>query len=170
MSDITRESTQVFLRDLEKQFHDDRVSAEDGAKIVELSRQKERQQSEFKAREAQEKAKIEMYRRGNIPTSKALVEGMLDIFNSQIKASNKAQAAHFKQLNEIRDLEAKKEGAEQYDKLIGIERERLDYINNMIRQAEAQEDKALLEDYTQKKEEAEAAIELYQSRYKEFTN
>ena len=167
MSDITRESTQVFLRDLEKQFHDDRVSAEDGAKIVELSRQKERQQSEFKAREAQEKAKIEMYRRGNVPTSKALV---VDIFNSQIKESNKAQAAHFKQLNEIRDLEAKKEGAEQYDKLIGIERERLDYINNMIRQAEAQEDKALLEDYTKRKEETEAAIKTYQERYNEFNS
>lgn len=170
MLDINRESTQVFLRELDNQFHDDRVSVEEGAKIFELSKQKEAQQREFKQKEAQEKAKTEMYRRGNIPTSKALVDGILGVVNSQIKESNKAQAAHFKQLNEIRGLEAKEKGAEQYDKLIGIERERLDYINTMIRQAEAQEDKALLEDYTQKKEEAEAAIELYQSRYKEFTN
>lgn len=164
------ESERVFIEGINSQLHNDRVSEEDGRKIVELSRQKEAQQREFKAREAREKAKTEMYAHGNVPTSKAIIDGMLGVFNSQIQESNKRQAAHFAYLNELKGIEEKQEGLKQYDKLLGIERERLDYINTMIRQAESLGNEEQLKEYQAKKEESEAAIKLYQSRYNDFAN
>ena len=164
------ESERVFIEGINSQLHDDRISAEDGKKIVELSKQKERQAFEFKQRQAREKREKEAYMKENIPTSPALVNGLLEVFNSQIQESNKRQEAHFAQLNELKSIEEKQEGLKQYDKLLGIERERLEYINTMIRQAEANGNEEKLKEYQEKKEESEAAIELYQSRYNEFNS
>ena len=165
------ESERIFIEGINKQLHNDRVSEEDGRKIVELSRQKEAQQREFEAREAQEKAKKEAFLRGESPKlTEGALKDMLAGVNNQIQESNERQAAHFAYLNGLKGIEEKQEGLKQYDKLLGIERERLDYINTMIRQAESLGNEEQLKEYQAKKEESEAAIKLYQSRYSEFSN
>ena len=166
-----RESTREFLRDLGTQFHDDRVSEVDLIGAAQIGNQEKRWEHERKVREAEKKARLEMYQRGQVPEDEAkaareaLKNMVLPTINAQI-AANHAKEAQF--MDKISNLGTAQEGREQIERLLEITQDKADYINKRIEDAKAQGNELLLEEYTQEKAEVDKDLEIYRGKYEEY--
>lgn len=164
------ESEREFLKDLSKQFHDDRIAEVDINKALEQGKKEEAWEKARKIREYQEKAKIERYRREGLneqerKASEAALMEMLKPINEQINHTKAREAAIMDKIN----LNANnQEGKAQIDRLLEITREKQDYINARIKEAETQGNELLLEEYTQEKADIEKDLEIYLSKYEEY--
>lgn len=166
-----KESTREFLQDLRKQFHDDRIPDDYMSKIAERMTIEEGYKKAAEAARAEKEAREEMYNRGEAPeaegaaAAKALKEVLLPQIKEQIAGTIARETAIADKLNRIGRSQ---EGREQVERLLEITRERQDYINGRIKDAEAQGNEALLNEYTQEKADVEKDLEIYLSKYEQF--
>ena len=165
-----KESEREFLKDLSKQFHDDRIADADINKALEQGKKEEAWGKERKMREYQEKAKIERIRREGLneqehKASEAPLMEMLKPINEQIKHNQEREANFWDNFNKHN---ANQEGREQIERLLEIAQDRNDYLNGRIREAEEMGNDLLLEQYTQEKAENDNNLELYRGKYEEY--
>ena len=116
------ESTRECLRDLNKQFHDDRVAAIDLEKAIKQQKQEEQWAQERKAAEAAKKARDLRYQRGEFTESErsAFKEGLREcakVLGEQTKKSA-AEEAHF--WDNFNRRQAAQEGREEIERLLEI--------------------------------------------------
>ena len=164
------ESTRECLRDLNKQFHDDRVSAIDLEKAIKQQKQEEQWAQERKAAEAAKKARDLRYQRGDFTESErsAFKEGLREcakVLGEQTKKSA-AEEAHF--WDNFNRRQAAQEGRGEIERLLEIAEDRNDYLSGRLREAEAQGNEELVAQYTQEKAENDKNLELYRGKYEEY--
>ena len=165
-----RESTREFLADVKAKLHDDRVSEVDMQKALAPHKTFDQWEAERKEKEAQEKAKLERYRHNQYTPeerkkSEEALREMLKPISEQIKHNQVREAAFWDNFNK---RQSNQEGREQIERLLEIAQERNDYINARIKDAEAQGNEFLLEQYTQEKADNDKNLELYRGKYEEY--
>lgn len=165
-----KESERELLKDLSKQFHNDRIAEVDINKALEQGKKEEAWEKARKMREYQEKAKIERYRREGLneqerKANEGAISEMLKPINEQIK-HNQAREANF--WENLYKRNANQEGREQVERLLEIAQDRNDYLNGRIREAEEMGNDFLLERYAQEKAENDKNLELYRGKYEEY--
>ena len=164
------ESTREFLRELDEKAHHTRLPDEYMQKAVGLGITYEQWQKEHQAKQAQEQARIERYKRGEYTeqerkASEEAMREMLAPIEEQIKKERAKEVSFYEKLN---NHKSNQEGREQVERLLEIARDKDAYLNTMIREAEAQGNDILIEQYTQEKADNDKNIELYRGKYEEY--
>lgn len=166
-----KESTREFIQDIRKQFHDDRIPDDYMSKIAERMTIEEGNKKAAEAARAEKEAREAIHNSGKVTederaaATKALKEVLLPQIREQIAGTIARETAIADKLNRIGRSQ---EGREQVERLLEITRERQDYINGRIKEAEAQGNEALLNEYTQEKADVEKDLEIYLSKYEQF--
>ena len=165
-----RESTREFLRDLQGQFHNDYISAEDMQKAHEQQKRYDNYAAQQKAAAAQEEARLKrLWNHEQTAEERKIsddaIKEMLKPINEEIKR-NQVREANF--WDNFYKHNAAQEGREEIERLLEIAQERNDYLSGRLREAEAQENEELIAQYTQQKAENDKNLELYRGKYEEY--
>ena len=165
-----RESTREFLRDLQGQFHNNYISAEEMQKAHEQQKRYDDYAAQQKAAAAQEEARLkrlwnhEQTAQERKITDDAIKE-MLKPINEEIKR-NHAREANF--WDNFHKRNAAQEGREEIERLLEIAHDRNDYLSGRLREAEAQGNEELIAQYNKEIAENDKNLELYRGKYEEY--
>ena len=164
------ESTREFLKELDEKAHHTIIPDEAMQKAAGLGMTYEQWQKEHQARQAQEKERIQRYKRGEYTeeerkASEDAMREMLAPIEEQIKRERAKEASFYDGLNDQKRI---LEGREQIERLLEIAQDRNDYLNIRLKEAEAQGNDILIEQYAQEKADNDKNIELYRGKYEEY--
>lgn len=157
-----------FLHDLSRQYHNDYVSGVDIQKGFESREQERRWEREAQERSSKEKAKAEIYQRGEVPQEdkKAREEGisaLLEALKPGLQSSVKESVDFWEHFNSgIIDKEEKEVG----ERLIEIFEERVEILDWKRRETEAGGNTDLAECYKKEKEATEERLKVYREMLK----
>lgn len=173
-----RESTREFIKDLCGQSRDNTAMIIEGVAIAEGTAPPHKTYEQFemerKAREAQERARIERIKRGERTANeeKALTEGLKEMLGSmraEMEEKRKAEEAKAAALwDGISSALTTPEGLKNIEDLLEIENNKAAYLNSRIEEAKEEGNEALLEKYQEAKAANDKNIELYRSKYEEY--
>ena len=166
---IMLESTRESLKAIDAQIHNDFISGEEMKKAFEYEKQKERWNQESKKAEAKKKAELEKYRRGNFTEEEKAAQAngfrkMLDGINQQLNRNITRESKFWDDFNKH---EAAKKEHEEIERLLEIAEDRNDYLKAKLEDAQARDNKTLIEHYNSEISRNDKALELYSSKYKE---
>ena len=173
-----RESIREFLNDLCGQSHDKTAMIIDGMAVAAETAPKEKSyeqwENERKAREAQERARIERIKRGERTANeeKALTEGLKEMLGSmraemeENRKAEEARAAAF--WDGISSALTTPEGLKNVEDLLDMENDKAEKLKARIEEAKAEGNEALLEKYQEEKAANDKNIEFYRNKYEEY--
>jgi hypothetical protein len=162
-------STRESLKAIDAQIHNNFISGEEMKKALEYGKKIERWNQETKRAEAKKKAELEKYRRGNFTEEeKAALENgfrkMLDGINQQLNRNITRESKFWDDFNKH---EAAKKEHENVERLLEIAEDRNDYLKAKLEDAQARDNKTLIEHYNSEMSRNDKDLELYRSKYEE---
>ena len=174
-----RESMREFLNDLRGQSHDKTAMIIDGMAKVAETAPKEKSYEQFemerKAKEAQEKARLDRLRRGirTPDEERALNEGlksMLGPMREEMEKRRKAEEAKIAVLaDRIQNAAQNPERLKSIEDLLEAETDKSKTLEAKIEEAKTEEDFAAVAKYQAEKKEADKNIEVFRSKYNEYS-